>query len=303
MEEETNEAIEQVEKEIQETIKQSGKDDFEIEIVEDEPEEQAAEEQVAKDPESEPEYGEKVQRRIKKLVDQRREAELQARGFQEQTAQLQSRLERLEKGTENSARHQAESDFQSRYQETRSALAKAVEEGDTENQLQFTEQLADMRAAIRIAELQKSQAAQQASSPTVGRAQQAAQAPAPEKAMDWWQKNRWFNSAGFERETAAARAIDVQLDIEGFDKDSENYYEALNKRLRNVFPELNSDREPTKARPKSRSPVAPTAGGSSYKGNRIRLSNDQLRMARELGITDEAGLKKYEAEVRRQARS
>jgi len=308
-EEESNEALEQVQKEIQETIKQAGKDDFEIEIVEDDPEpEQKAEpetepEEKAAEDESEPEYGAKVQRRIKKLVDQRREAELQAREFQEQTAQLQSRLERLEKGTENSARHQAESDFQSRYQETRSALAKAVEEGDTENQLQFTEQLADMRAAIRIAELQKSQAAQQASSPTVGRAQQAAQAPAPEKAMDWWQKNRWFNSAGFERETAAARAIDVQLDIEGFDKDSENYYDALNNRLRNVFPELNSEREPVKAKPKSRSPVAPTAGGSSYKGNRIRLSNDQLRMARELGITDEAGLKKYEAEVRRQTRS
>ncbi len=297
MEEENNETIEQVEKEIQEAIKQSSKEDFEIEIVDDAPEEQP-------EVEEQPEYGEKVQRRIKKLVDQRREAELQSRKLQEQTTQLQSRLERLEKGTESTARYQAENAFQTRYQETRSALAKAVEEGDTENQLQFTEQLADMRAAIRVAELQKSQASQQAAqSPTVGRAQQAAQSPAPKKAMDWWQKNRWFNSGGFERETAAARAIDVQLDIEGFDKESEDYYEALNNRLRNVFPELNSEREPVKAKPKSRSPVAPTAGGSPYKGNRIRLSNDQLRMARELGITDEDGLKKYEAEVRRQARS
>ena len=301
MEEENNEAIEQVEREIEETIKQSGKEDFEIEIVEEEP---PAEEPPAEEPpEEEPEYGEKVQRRIKKLVDQRREAELQSRQLQEQTSQLQARLERLEKGSASSARHQAESAFQTRYQETRSALAKAVEEGDTESQLQFTEQLTDMRAAIRVAELQKSQKSQQAVSPTVGRAQQASQAPAPKKAMDWWQKNRWFNSGGFERETAAARAIDVQLDIEGFDKESENYYEALNNRLRNVFPELNSEREPSKARPKSRSPVAPTAGGSPYKGNRIRLSNDQLRMARELGITDEDGLKKYEAEVRRQSRS
>ena len=308
MEEESNEAIEQVESEIKETIRKANQDDFEIEIVEEpEAEEPEAEEPEAEEPEAEePEYGEKVQRRIKKLVDQRREAELESHKLQEQTAQLQARLERLETGTATTARHQAETAFQTRYQETRSALAKAVEEGDTENQLQFTEQLADMRAAIRVAELQRSQQTQQAAqaaSPTVGRAQQAAQAPAPKKAMDWWQKNRWFNSGGFERETAAARAIDVQLDIEGFDKESDDYYEALNNRLRNVFPELNSEREPVKAKPKSRSPVAPTAGGSSYKGNRIRLSNDQLRMARELGITDEVGLKKYEAEVRRQTRS
>ena len=295
--EEENEAIEQVENEIQETIRKASGSDFEIEIV-DEPEVEAPEVE-----EPEPEYGEKVQRRIKKLVDQRRGAELESRKLQEQTAQLQARLERLEAGTATTARHQAESAFQSRYQETRSALAKAVEEGDTENQLQFTEQLADMRAAVRVAEMQKSQNAQQNASQPVHRAQQPTQAPAPKKAMDWWQKNRWFNSGGFERETAAARAIDVQLDIEGFDKESEDYYEVLNNRLRNVFPELNSGREPVKAKPKSRSPVAPTAGGSSYKGNRIRLSNDQLRMARELGITDEVGLKKYEAEVRRQVRS
>ena len=37
MEEENNEAIEQVEREIEETIKQSRKEDFEIEIVEEEP--------------------------------------------------------------------------------------------------------------------------------------------------------------------------------------------------------------------------------------------------------------------------
>ena len=70
-----------------------------------------------------------------------------------------------------------------------------------------------------------------------------------------------------------------------------------------MFPELNSGTSPTKTRAKSRQPVAPTTGGSSYKGNRVRMTQDQLRMARELGITDETGLKKYEAEIKRQQRS
>jgi hypothetical protein len=162
-----------------------------------------------------------------------------------------------------------------------------------------------MRAAMRIAEMQRQQSQQRAAaSPTVGRAQQAAQNPAPAKAMQWWQANNWFNAAGFERETAAARSIDVQLDLEGFDKNSDEYYHTLNSRLQKMFPELSSGPSPSKTRTKSRPPVAPTTGGSSnYKGNRVRMSQEQLRMARELGINDEKGLKKYEAEIRRQQRS
>jgi len=303
MEEDKNEAVEQVEQEIAETIRKAGSEEpLEIEIVE-EPDQEVEPEPEAT-PEQEADYGEKVQRRIKKLVDQRRAAELQARKNQEETSQLKARLERLEQGTATQAHTQAQNEFQKRYKDTREALMTAFEEGDTKAQLDFTEQLTDMRASARVAELQGRQRAAQAESPTVGRAERAAaEPPTPKKAMDWWQKNRWFNSGGYERETAAARAIDVQLDLEGYDKESDGYYDQLNNRLLSVFPELSSGSEPVKSKPKSRSPVAPTAGGPTYKGNRIRLSNDQLRMARELGITDEAGLKKYEAEVRQQRRS
>ena len=299
-------ANEDVVQEIEEEIKKAKgePEDFEIEITDDPKEEAkdvAEEKQEAKEEtEQEDEYGPKVQKRIKKLDDQRREAEIQARQMQEQNAQLEARLKRLEQGaTQNN-----ENAFNQRYKQTKAALTKAVEEGDTEAQVNFQEQLADMRAAMRIAEMQKQQRAQRAVSPTVGRAQQTAQNPAPPKAMDWWQKNRWFNTPGFERETAAARSIDVQLDIEGFDKNSDDYYDALNNRLQKVFPELQSGGSPNKTKAKSRQPVAPTTGGTSYKGtNRVRMSQDQLRMARELGITTEAGLKQYEAEIKRQQRN
>jgi len=272
-------------------------EDFEIEVIDD-PVQEAREEAADVADDQEPDYGPKVQKRIQKLVGQRREAEIQAREIQEQNAQLQKRLERLEQGSQQSA----EDNFNQRYQQTKQALHKAVEEGDTEAQVNFQEQMADMRAAMRIAEMQKQQRQQRSVSPTVGRAQQAAQNPAPPKAMSWWQQNNWFNAAGFERETAAARAIDVQLDLEGFDKNSDEYYDHLNNRLQKVFPELSSGSSPSKPRTKSRPPVAPTTGGSSYKGNRVRMSQDHLRMARELGINDANGLKKYEAEIRRQQR-
>jgi hypothetical protein len=286
--------IEEIEAEIK--AAKGEPEDFEIEISDDPANE--AKEEAADVAEEEPEYGPKVQKRIQKLVGQRREAEIQARQIQEQNAQLQKRLERLEQGSQQSAEQQ----FNSRYVQTKAALHRAVEEGDTDAQVNYQEQMADMRAAMRVAQAQQQGRQQQQQRQRQQPQQQRQQAAPPEKAMGWWQQNNWFNAAGFERETAAARAIDVQLDLEGFDKNSDDYYVQLNGRLQKVFPELNSGPSP-KQRPKGRSPVAPTTGGSSaYKGNRVRMTQEQLRMARELGINDERGLKKYEAEIRRQQR-
>ena len=294
-----NEIMEEIESEIRKAKGES--DDFEIEIVDD-PVQEAKEEAKDVAEEQGDDYGPKVQKRIQKLVTQRREAEIQAKNIQEHNAQLQKRLERLEQGSQQSA----EENFNQRYAQTKQALTTAVEEGDTEAQVNFQEQMADMRAAMRIADMQKQQQQQgrqqQQQRQQQQRQQQPAQNPAPPKAMSWWQENNWFNAAGFERETAAARAIDVQLDLEGFDKNSDDYYDHLNNRLQKVFPELSSGASPSKQpRVKSRPPVAPPTGGSSsYKGNRVRMSQEQLRMARELGITDANGLKQYEAAIRRQ---
>ena len=76
MEEENNEAIEQIEQEIIKA-KEDPKD-FEIEVS-DQPQE---EDQKVEEP-KEDEYGQKVERRIKKLVDQRRQSELEAKTLQE----------------------------------------------------------------------------------------------------------------------------------------------------------------------------------------------------------------------------
>ena len=304
MEEEKNPVLDEINKEIEETKRKTAGDEFEIEIAEEQPEEKIEakkEEEKPKEKISDEDLSKRVQARINKITQQRRDAELETKRAQEETAQLKARLERLEKGSET----QAQNEFHNKYELTKKALVKAVEEGDTEAQVNFQEQLADMRAAIRVAEMQKQIQQTQAVSPTVGRAQQTVTNPAPEKAMVWWQKNNWFNSKGYERETAAARAIDVQLDLEGYDKNSDEYYNLLNNRLRNMFPELISESEVVESKPraKSRQPVSPTAGGSTYKGNRVRMTQDQLRMARELGINDEASLKKYASEIQKSQRS
>ena len=305
---ENSNPIEEIEKEIEETRRKAKGDDFEIEIAEDkevEAEAQAEEgEEVSKTKEDKArEYSEAVQARLNKMSAQRRQAELQAKKYQEETAELKARLARLESHTNRQQSDRLQSDFDRRYALTKEALKKAVEEGDTDAQVSFSEQLADMRAAIRVSEMQRQfRQQQQTQSPTVGRAQQAAVNPAPPKAMNWWQQNQWFNAQGYERETAAARAIDVQLDLEGYDKNSDDYYNQLNSRLQKVFPELVSSNDQS-MKSKSRKIVTPTTGGSTYRGNRVRMTQDQLRMARELGINDEAGLRKYASEIQKSQRS
>ena len=292
--------------EIKKVEEELAKAPLEIELVEeqvDEPEQEQEPEQKAEDDakkeDDDKEFSRRVQKRISTLVQQRKQAEAEAEQSRSELSSLKSRLERLEQGSNQ----QATAAFQERYNDARSKLQMAIEEGNTEEQVAYQEQLADMRAAMRVQEMQRQQRAQQQVSPTVGRAAQVESEPTPQKAIDWWQKNRWFNSNGFENETAAARAIDVQLDIEGYDKSSDEYYEVLNGRLKKMFPELIPDSKVEgKAAPrtKSRSPVAPTAGGPSRKSGRVKMTKDQLAMARELGITDEKGLKAYEAELNAQ---
>jgi hypothetical protein len=307
---ENSNPIEEIEKEIEETRRKAKSENFEIEVTDEKEVEAQAEtqsEEVEEAPQSKEEkdkqYSEAVQARLNKMSAQRRQAELQAKKYQEETATLKARLERLENSNSQQQSQRIQSDFDRRYALTKEALKKAVEEGDTDAQVSFSEQLADMRAAVRVNEMQNQlRQQQQTQSPTVGRAQQAAVNPAPPKAMGWWQQNQWFNAQGYERETAAARAIDVQLDLEGYDKNSDDYYSQLNSRLQKVFPELvSSNDQSTKS--KSRKIVTPTTGGSSYRGNRVRMTQDQLRMARELGINDEAGLKKYASEIQKSQRS
>ena len=299
MEEDKNPVLEEIEKEIEETkAKNSG--EFEIEIA-DEPEQEEKLEKKAEPEKAETaEYGAKVQRRIRTLIKEKKEAEELAQKQAQESSNLKARLEKLESQNQQTVNK----DFQTHYDQTKQALHTAVEEGDTKAQVDFSEQLADMRARIRVADLQKQQA-RQVQQQRVQQPVQQQTAQAPEKAMSWWKENDWFNAKGFERETAAARAIDVQLDLEGFDKNSEDYYNNLNNRLQKMYPELISSNNVTqpKTRAKSSNIVTPSTGGSSYKGNRVRMTQDQLRMARELGINDEAGLKKYAQEIQKSQRS
>jgi hypothetical protein len=233
----------------------------------------------------------RVQKRIDQLTRERREAE---RREQAKDAELQALTERMAQ-LENKGQEQAVQSFQDRYNQVRADLTAAAEEGDTAQQIALTEQLADMRAEAKVAQLtNRQQPAQQQ--------QQQQQQPvqdAPQAAYTWWERNQWFNTPENQAESAYARVVDVQLEQEGFDKNSPAYYTELDNRLQEKFPELYNKGDVKKSKPAT----APTGGkassGKIAKDGRVQLTKDELNMARELGITSEAQLKAYAKEIQK----
>ncbi len=295
--------LEEVNAEINESIEESKnklkEQELEIEVTDEKPvkeEKKPVEAKVEKKPEiGDEDYSLAVQKRIKKLIHEKKTSDEEKEALQMQMSQMAKRLEKIEKSNETQGQNQ----LAEHYNLVKKALGKAIEEGDTEQQIKFNEELVDIKTAIALQNQAKANKVQtETNSPNVGRAQQQATNPAPEKAMTWWKDNNWFNSKGFEKETAMARAIDVQLDIEGYDKNDAQYYNELNNRLQKSFPELISNTEVSVSKPRqSRQAVAPTTGGQVYRGNRVKMTSDQLRMARELGITDPEHIKKYAKEI------
>ena len=203
-----DETLAEVNAEISENIEESKnklkEQDFEIEIT-DEP--KIIEKKQVK--ENKPEindknYSESVQKRIRKLINEKKTSDEEKEALQQQMSQMAQRLEKIEKSNETQGQNQ----LAEHYNLVKRALGKAIEEGDTDQQIKFNEELVDIKTAIAMQNQSRASKVQaETNSPNVGRAQQQATNPAPEKAMTWWKDNNWFNSKGFEKETAMARAI------------------------------------------------------------------------------------------------
>tara|TARA_R110000796_G_scaffold75239_4_gene168806 strand:- start:1396 stop:2223 length:828 start_codon:yes stop_codon:yes gene_type:complete len=272
-------------------------DDFEqLDLAEDLPEFEEDQEQPEEQEEQEeqPELEDEdkvspgVQKRLDKMTFKHREEERRRVAAEERLELLQSRMDKFE----NSNQEQQVKSFRETYDATKIALQKAVEDGDTEGQVSNMERIADMRArAMMVGSKKEEEAAQQQQQPP-----QAEQPP--QLAMDWWQRNQWFNQPGSEQATYLARAVDAQLDAEGFDKNDPEYYTELDNRLQNPI-------NPSYTKPKSgagnSNPVAPAqkSASASKKGGRPRLTRSQLAMAQELGLSTEEELKEYATEIGR----
>jgi len=102
-----------------------------------------------------------------------------------------------------------------------------------------------------------------------------------EKAESWREENSsWFGEN--DEMTALAYGLHHKLTKEGVDPTSDTYYEKINSRMRQVFPDQ-FDEEPESTKRKSSNVVAPATRSTSPK--KVTLNQSQVAIAKRLGIS------------------
>ena len=233
-----------------------------------------------------------TQKRINRLTKKMREAERReseavnyAKQVQQESQGLKSRMANLDTSYVNEYTARVETQLS----QTEKEMARAMELGDTQAAVEAQRKLTSLsiendRAsqAKMQQERQKQQAQQQQQQPQQQQQQQQQQQiKRPDrKAEEWAEQNDWFGQD--EAMTFAAFGIHKKLvEDEGFDPQSNDYYNELDRRISDKFrtPANNtSKRSAQTVAGVSRS----TSGRSS--GRKVRLTPSQVAIAKKLGV-------------------
>jgi hypothetical protein len=125
-------------------------------------------------------------------------------------------------------------------------------------------------------------------------------------ANNWMERNDWYDPSGADEDSQIAKVIDNRLVQEGFNPETEEYWQELDKRLQKRLPNrytLSSD-EPTRRSP-PRSVVTGSGRESSIRGggNTFVLEPEQVRAMKDAGMWDNLEkrnrmIKRYAQEAR-----
>jgi hypothetical protein len=112
------------------------------------------------------------------------------------------------------------------------------------------------------------------------------------KARAWQESNPWFGSD--QEMTAVALAVHQKLVEGGVNPTTDEYYEKINSRVRQLFP----DAFPSEKAPKKSNVVAPATRSTAPK--KIVLTQSQVNIAKRLGVPLELYAKQVAEEMRKQ---
>ena len=282
---------------MEEKKKETSVDDgtVDIELGED-TEAQSVEIDVVETPESgeHEEYSQGVKKRIDRLTKKMREAERQreeallyAKNVKTESDQVKAKLNTVDQGylNEYGGRITAESTA------AKEAFKRAIAVGDPEgtlaaqtklNELHYAEtKLNEAKRAQTLNVQRQEQERQQPQPQQPQQAPQEAPAKADPRAEKWAGTNEWFGNDNTM--TFAAYGIHKQLVDEAFDPTGDDYYDELDKRIREEFPHKFSDTG-TKRR-NAQTVVGVSRSNSSQKGRRqVKLSPSQVAIATKLGV-------------------
>ena len=258
--------------------------------VEEESEETEEQPQAANEDELQ-EYSKNVQQRISKLTKKYRDEEAQrlaavefAEAVKKQNDELKQRLNALDQSYTSEFGTRVDSQIEAAKQ----AYQKAYDDGDAEAMFEAQKNLSKL--ALDQAQLEQAKRRQEARAEEPVEQQAQAQQPQAQpaqpdpKAEAWAQKNEWFGAD--QTMTYAAFGVHRQLiEDEGFDPQSDEYYNELDNRMRKEFPHKFA--APTKGDtgPRVASAESTASRSKSTKGRRtVKLTPSQIAIAKRLNV-------------------
>ena len=239
-----------------------------------------------------------AQNRINKAVAQAKafqRRELMAVQYAKQLEEENQKLKATKQSFEKTMFDSRKSETDSTIELAKQAHKQAVEANDAEAIARATELLSTAIAEKKYIEAsqQRSQfesdydeaISKEVESPIQQQQPQQVQEyaePSP-KAQEWAAKNTWFNQDRVA--TTVALTIHEQLASEGFDLNSDEYYNELDNRLKeelpNRFKNVEADQKPVQT---VASPSRTTSSGRKP-SNRVELSPSEQRLAKRLGVS------------------
>jgi len=274
----------------------------EIEVTEDKPENSIEDKPESKTEEEKPNLTESrrdYQKRIDKLVFQKKEAERREKAALDFAQGLKKKFDTsVQKLNSTDEQYLKELDARvdAQREQVKVALQSAIESQDASKIMEANDRLTQLavekekarlemnnREEKKKAEEEKSKQQQNVQAePQTAETSQTEPQITP-KAKKWAEENKWFGTD--EVMTNAAITIHNNISQEGIEVDSDEYYNEVNSRLKGYFPESfgNTNDEPKKETPKPVQTVA--SAGRSQQGRRtVKLTKSQVAIAKRLGV-------------------
>ena len=285
--------------------KDTSDDDFEVEVVDDTP--KADRNRKASEPPEDvtddelEDYSDKVRKRIqhfsKGYHDERRakeEAHRQSQELERVTQQLMEENKKL-KGNVNKNQtallEQAKKNASIESDNAKRAYKEAYESGDSDAVLDAQDKLTNAKLkSERLANF-KLPPLQETETPVQKEVEQLAPAvKVDERAADWQKTNSWFGDD--DEMTSLALGLHNKLVKQGVSPQSDEYYESIDTRMRQVFPDNFEDAEPKR----KTSVVAPATRSTAPK--KVTLTRTQVQLAKRLGLTPQQYAKQVALDMR-----
>ena len=171
--------------------------------------------------------------------------------------------------------------------QTEASLRSAMEIGDTEAavsaQRRMTQLAVEADRAAQAKSANERRRQQPVQQPQQQVQPQAAARPDP-KAEKWAQNNDWFGEDSAM--TYAAFGIHKEIvESEGIDPKSDEYYDALDRRMKVEFPHKFKDGTQSRRPAQTVASVNRSVGTGRSSGNKVRLTQRQVAMAKKLGVS------------------